>query len=179
MISISSQVIFQLLARNKSITRWKKFWSKFSNFVNKNPGSYSTLHSFQTGHLYYQLNSHSNETCCYCNQSDFKQTNDHILDECIITYNIWRIIQQGTTFRLNTRYAPRQISQETIMGVMMPAQYYIKFKIYLDILLQINSHHFASSPKFHINIPENVTPEQLKKVVQKVVHFYQYPILLN
>ncbi|GMG39481.1 unnamed protein product [Ambrosiozyma monospora] len=104
---------------------------------------------------------------------------DHILDECIITYKIWRIIQQGTTFRLNIRYAPRQISQETIMGVIMPAQYYIKFNIYLDILLQINSHHFASSPKFHINIPENVTPEQLKKVVQKVVHFYQYPILLN
>ncbi|GMG29220.1 unnamed protein product [Ambrosiozyma monospora] len=107
-------------------------------------------------------------TCCYCNQSDFKHTNDHILDECIITYKIWRIIQQGTTFRLNTRYAPRQISQETIMGVIMPAQYYIKFNIYLDILLQINSHQFASSPKFHINIPENVTTEQLKKVVQKV-----------
>ncbi|GMG21554.1 unnamed protein product [Ambrosiozyma monospora] len=27
------------------------------------------------------------------------------------------------------------------MGVIMPAQYYIKFNIYLDILLQINSHH--------------------------------------
>ncbi|GMG44772.1 unnamed protein product [Ambrosiozyma monospora] len=100
------------------------------------------------------------------------------LNECIITYKIWRIIQQDTSFRLNTItiYSPRQISQETIMGVIMPAQYYIKFNIYLDILLQINSHHFASheSPKFHINIPENVTPEQLKKVVQKVVHFYQY-----
>ncbi|GMG35401.1 unnamed protein product [Ambrosiozyma monospora] len=55
-------------ARNENITSWKKFWSKFSNFVNKNPDSYSTLHRFQTGHLYYQLNLHSNETCCYCNQ---------------------------------------------------------------------------------------------------------------
>ncbi|GMG29288.1 unnamed protein product [Ambrosiozyma monospora] len=34
-----------------------------------------------------------------------------------------------------TRYAPRQISQETIMGVIMSAQYYVKFNIYLDILL--------------------------------------------
>ncbi|GME70349.1 unnamed protein product [Ambrosiozyma monospora] len=75
-------------ARDNNITNWKQFRSKFSNFVSKNPGSYSTFHRFQTGHLYHQLNMNQKETCCFCNQSDFKNSDDHILDVCIITDRI-------------------------------------------------------------------------------------------
>ncbi|GMG35384.1 unnamed protein product [Ambrosiozyma monospora] len=72
-------------ATDKNITGWKQFWSIFSKYVNKNPGSYSAFHLFQTGHLFHQFNLNSKETCCLCKQSDFKGTNDHILDKCIIT----------------------------------------------------------------------------------------------
>ncbi|GME71826.1 unnamed protein product [Ambrosiozyma monospora] len=47
--------------RDNNITNWKQFWSKFSIFVNKNPGSYSTFHRFQTGNLYHQLTQYESE----------------------------------------------------------------------------------------------------------------------
>ncbi|GME71832.1 unnamed protein product [Ambrosiozyma monospora] len=53
------------------------------------------------------------------------------------------------------------------MGKIMPPQHYVKINIYLEILINIITHHFYPSPKFHINIPVNVTATQLKKVVKK------------
>ncbi|GMG25843.1 unnamed protein product [Ambrosiozyma monospora] len=155
-------------AREKNTTKWKQFWSIFTKFVNKNPGSYSTFHIFQTGHLFHQLNLQSNETCCFSKQSDFKGTNDRILDECIITGRIWKLIRQGTTHRLHSKHFLLQISRQKIMGKIKPHQHCLK----------INNHHFYTSSKFHINIPTNATAEQLKKVIQKVVYHYQYPITI-
>ncbi|GMG27449.1 unnamed protein product [Ambrosiozyma monospora] len=80
-------------ATDKNITGWKHFWSIFSKYVNKNPGSYSAFHLFQTGHLFHQFNLNFKETCCFCKQSDFTGTNGHILDECIITDRIWKLIR--------------------------------------------------------------------------------------
>ncbi|GME70418.1 unnamed protein product [Ambrosiozyma monospora] len=172
-------IIIPSRARDNNITNWKQFWSKFSNFVNKNPGSYSTFYRFQTGHLYHQLNMNQKETCCFCNQSDHNNSNEHILDECIITDRIWRLVQQGTTHKMNSKHAPLHITQQEIMGKIMPPQHYVKINIYLEILIKISTHHFSPSPKFHIDIPINVTATQLKKVVKKVVQYYQYPITIN
>ncbi|GMG38038.1 unnamed protein product [Ambrosiozyma monospora] len=62
---------------------------------------------------------------------NFRNSNDHILDECIITDRIWKLIRQGTTHRLNSKHSPLQISQQKIMGRIRPPQHYIKINIYL------------------------------------------------
>ncbi|GME84072.1 unnamed protein product [Ambrosiozyma monospora] len=58
-------------------------------------------------------------------------------------------VGRGTTTRLNSKYAPTQITQQALIGNIMPAQYLVKFNIFIEILLKINSHHFHST-KRHI-----------------------------
>ncbi|GME71476.1 unnamed protein product [Ambrosiozyma monospora] len=103
---------------------------------------------------------------------------NYLWNECKVTQQIWKIIRGGTTLRLNSNFAPNNISQKALIGNIMPAQYLVKFNIFIEILLILNSHKFEPRPQFHVSIPRNVSSEQLNSIVKKLVFFHQMPIMI-
>ncbi|GME71537.1 unnamed protein product [Ambrosiozyma monospora] len=113
-----SHIITPSKAANKDKDMWKDYWSRFSNFVNKHPGSFE---------YYHQLNNYCKKICCYCNNNNHYNTNDHLRDECKVTQQKWKIIRGGTTLRLNSNFSPSNISRKALIGNIMPVSSQIQY----------------------------------------------------
>ncbi|GMG36752.1 unnamed protein product [Ambrosiozyma monospora] len=137
----------------------------------KFPGAFHYYHLFQTGHLHHRLGLKSTSKCQFCH-SDHIETTTHLLDECVITDLIWKIIRRGDATRLNSNHPPTQVQDKYLTGRIMPPHHMIKVDIYLQILprFAMHIHNKQSRKSLKVDIPTYPTIEQLEKLIKKLIH---------
>ncbi|GME81181.1 unnamed protein product [Ambrosiozyma monospora] len=109
------------------------------------------------------------------------ETSNHLLDECVITDLIWDIVRGGTATRLDSKNPTIQVQEKFLTRRIMPPHHMVKVDLYIQILIKFSTHiHSEQTRKIlKVDIPECPTLEKVGKLVKKIIHRYQLPLIVE
>ncbi|GME71438.1 unnamed protein product [Ambrosiozyma monospora] len=164
-------------AKDDDKAKWRTFWALFAKQAAKVRGAFHYYHLFQTGHIQHRLGLNSTSNCQFCH-SDYMETSNHLLDECVITDLIWDIVRGGTATRLDSNNPPIQVQEKFLTRRIMPPHHMVKMDLFIHILIKFSTHiHCEQARKIlKVDIPECPTLEKVEKLVKKIIHRHQLPL---